>query len=125
MTRTTLLRLTTLVRRLQPQALALTARLQTLRYVARRSSLGHPIHSIQRSFLRARLSESTPPRLLHRGLAGQFSIGGTAFRVLSSCLVSGSHFSLEHGARGDMKACLDRGCSSHWDLGMSLTSGPS
>jgi hypothetical protein len=49
---------------------------------------------------RARLSESesTTTRLLrHRRLAEYFSIGGTAFRVLSSCLVSGSHFSLAHG----------------------------
>jgi hypothetical protein len=29
---------------------SLTARLQTLRYVARRSRLGHPIHTIQRAF---------------------------------------------------------------------------
>jgi hypothetical protein len=60
------------------------------------------------------------PRSLHRGRAKQFSIGGTAFRVLSSCLVSGSHPSLEHGAVGNMKACLDSSCSLHRDFGCRL-----
>ena len=57
---------------------------------------------------------------LLRGLAEQFTIGGTAFRVLSSCLVSGSHPSLEHGAVGNMKACLDSSCSLHRDFGCRL-----
>ena len=120
MTRTTLLWLTTLVRRLQPQALALAARPQTLRDVARRSSLGHPIHSIQRAFPYSAFRVDDDTLTSSKTRRVQHSIGGTALRVLSSCLVSGSHPSLEHGAVGNMKACLDSSCSLHRDFGCRL-----
>ena len=64
-----------------------------------------------------RPSTSTIAHLLQRS---PFQHRGTAFPCPSSCLVSGSHPSLEHGAVGNMRACLDSSCSLHRDFGCRL-----